>query len=477
MSTVVVGAGLSGLMTAINIRLEDRGHDVVVVSGRNAGNTRVAGQRYRTRLSGRDADTAERDVLGLLAARNGGVVTYGMTTFVRQGISEVRRLQELHFDAPELPPIVRHELVDWFGPQLGSSKNDGSGRGGDVLATLAGWADALGVRWVNGTAVALQGRGRHVDGVVVESRRPGGVLTLRSGNVVLAGGNPGGAMFHSTNVPITMSPHELAVRRGLSMVDASTFMFHIFGSCRPNGESTVGCFETDLLAGARIFLKHRRSGEYTVRDEETEALLDRHAAHYEFDSIARRILRHGGMCRIVTAAGERWARVAHHYSHIAIETVDGVTVTGLDRVFAVGDAAGVGHGSGHRVRYPGIALTNCLVTARVAASKILDDPGDAAVVMDSGESAGAPAVPSARDRRMIRDINTGAIFGAVFGAEPVISAPEWRRQLYAAQATADFPESPLWEISILTAHAVEQARCESEPIFVAPRCINMPWAS
>lgn len=64
------------------------------------------------------------------------------------------------------------------------------------------------------------------------------------------------------------------------------------------------------------------------------------------------------------------ARVSHHYHRLGVETTDGVRVAGLDNLYAVGDASGLGYWTNHNERFPGFALVKSLVDAALVARSI-----------------------------------------------------------------------------------------------------------
>jgi hypothetical protein len=274
---------------------------------------------------------------------------------------------------------------------------------------------------------------------------------------VLAGGSPGGRMFLSTNAKINHSPQELAYTAGFTLTDAALFMFHILGNCNSDGSPRTGCLETDPLAGGRVYLRDAATGEYTVPDPETTALLAEHQAHYRFPDIARRFLRHGGVARVVLPNGvPHWGRVSHHYSHLAVATVDGVAVTGSTNLIAVGDAAGTGYWSAHQVRYPGVALAACLLTARLAQEHMVrHEHRSARTAPLPGPCGGQHQDRAAQlmHERMIRAVNTKHLLAYEFAPRLRDAvASTWLARLAAVSAPAS-PSRTLFELSVLTALA------------------------
>lgn len=477
MSVCVVGSGLSGMAAAVRMKLADRSSTVVVISKRSGSNTRVAGQWYRSRAAG-SGEPATSEVLGLLGSRNEGETTTGMRQFAHHAPREVHWWA--NFDPAawglNLPKLTSQDQSAWFGPQFGAADALGKPRGADVLRWFTSVAEELGIEIVRGDVVELYCTGGSVQGVLVEE--PGGEearrYVVRADAYVLAGGSPGGRMFLSTNARIDHSSQELAYRAGLKLTDASLFMFHILGNCADDGSPRTGCVETDLLAGGQVYLRDSVSGQYTIYDEHTTQLLAAHQAHYHFPEIARRFLSHGGVVTVVLPNGEQiWGRVSHHYSHLCVATTDGVAVPGVDNLFVVGDAAGTGTWSGHRIRFPGVALANCLLTAaRVAQHVRHAKLGYGPVRWAPFNGRDGPARNDRRELRReenhLRQINTGALLAYQFGDDHSHAAEAWLDQLLQLDRPEGSADQNLFELSVLTAIACRQVSTNAavEPILL-----------
>jgi len=458
MSICIIGGGLAGMALSINLKLAGVQEEVVLVTDAKPSNTRVAGQRYRNRIA-REAGDSVTQLENLLASRNGGVVTSAMKCFAALSVSEISRWLHLNpadFNV-DLPSLEYEDQESWFGPQMGQPNEWGNARGMALMQWLAAFAAGLGVLTVRGVVTNIVRQDAKITNVTVVTRQADGALsaqTLHADDYVFAGGNPGGSLFQSTNVEIQHTPHELAWLAELKLNDLHLTMFHILGNCDRSGTARVGCFETDALNHATIYLRGP-SGEWDLLDEETTALLSQHKAHYHFTEISKKFIRHGGVVRVVFPdQTEKSGRVSHHYSHMGIDTHDGFTVAGMRNLFAVGDAAGTGHWCEHRVRFPGVALANCLVGAALVSDKLSSRSAasqtvrwETASVADAGITAEVPKADKA-----LREINTLGIFDFAFGAEPESGCLAWIEALGKMWERTE-RSSPLLEISLACAFA------------------------
>jgi hypothetical protein len=110
-------------------------------------------------------------------------------------------------------------------------------------------------------------------------------------------------------------------------------------------------------------------------DKETTRLLKTHQAHYHFNSIAMRFIKHGGTVLVGSSASSpTYAKVSHHYSHLCIATNDGVRVRGVDNLWVIGDAGDIVYWTGGHIRLPGSALTACLVGSDKVAKQLSKRP-------------------------------------------------------------------------------------------------------
>lgn len=359
---LVVGAGLAGLATATRL-LEMSPDCRVTVVDRPApqSNTQIAGQRYRAGIAGQRQD-ARGEVTTLLANRNDGIVTPQMETFA--SIAE----EELRIWSAK-PGLEVRDSPEWFGPQFGTPNSAGKGHGKSVLKFAQDQARSAGVNMMHGTVIELDIQDGTAAGVWMIDAK-GEPRFVRGTFLVLAGGTACGQVLLSTNKPIEHSATELAVAAGLPLQDLSLHMVHPFGNSGADGSRRIGCHETDNLAGAQVYLPDG-NGKLDL-DRETTELLGDHQAHYYFPQIARRFNERGGVATIQHPNGTvSHAGVSEHYWHAGITTTNGVRVTGHNNVYAVGDASNVGYWTNHKERFPGVALTKCLVDGVLTAEDIV----------------------------------------------------------------------------------------------------------
>lgn len=341
----IIGGGFSGLLTAINLKGGSRPLNVVVLDKpKRESNTQISGMRIR-------------DVAHLQEP-----LTPVMREFALLLDQELTRWNKM---LGEINPGFVNKSTDWFGPQWGIlNKNGVGGRGLSVIKILQELAKDRGVVFLNGEAQGLITANRRLEAVAISGN--GKNYLFNPDTVILANGNAAGSLFESTNKPIKYSATELLFKAGLPMDGSTIMMWHPFGNCNSKGEPLFGCYETDLLADSRVYLKNGKE------DHETTRLLREHEAHYHFREIAQRFLEQGGMVKLVNTAGEeRTARVALHYTHLGAQTTDGVKVKGIANLAVVGDAGGLSYFTDYQPRQPGLALSHAIVSARKASEWIL----------------------------------------------------------------------------------------------------------
>lgn len=469
MSVCIIGAGLSGLALAIKLKLQQSTLDVLVVSNRKSGNTVMAGQRFRPRVA-RDREDEREALVRLLQCRNNMVRTHAMERYADAALEELRfwtnlKPRDLGIDFDRLS---WEERPEWFGPQWGRTNAGGNGRGKDVLQWLLRIAGGLGVAFLYGTALRINRSSSRIESIAVDVQ--GRVNLIGADFFVLAGGSIGGTIFHSTNVPIRYSPQHLLYEAGLDMVGSTLNMFHILGHSNSSGSTKVGCFETDRLSSADIFLRNDATGEFSIYDQMTTALLREHKAHYHFDDIARRFLAHGGVAQVRHSDESiEYGRVSHHYSHMAARTLDGVRVWDTENLFSIGDAAGTGYWSGFQVRFPGAALTNCLVTAKYAASGICEHATNRMrrVQISVGRTIGTD-IELPEIEKLVRDTNTKFLLDISYvSASPAEVAVDWCNTLVALRYETRVPHASM-EISLRLAK-IFRSHCGAlkEPIILS----------
>ncbi len=167
---------------------------------------------------------------------------------------------------------------------------------------------------------------------------------------------------------------------------------------------------------------------------------------------------------------QRWGSVSHHYSHLGVATADGVTVAGVGNLYAVGDAAGTGHWCGHHVRFPGVALANCLVTAKLAAQHVTrTGPGMRDVRRTAPDLDGDRPIDRRlllRQEKRLRTLNTEAVLNYEFGSDQAGAAGRWLDRLTDLSKRSVIITNDLYELSVLTALACSRVAVEgvNEPV-------------
>jgi len=420
MSVCIMGSGLAGLATAVKLKINNSNLDVCVVTNGKTSNTVMAGQRFRPRITSDDDSEIEKFV-NLMAYRNFSNATPEMQEFSECGLQELKFWTNIapgNLGVSELPRIEWNELSSWFGPQLGKPNNAGFGRGRNLVSWFNAFAENLGVKFIHGSVTQLNNQGTNISSITVENKA--NVSTLHADTYVLAAGSIGGSIFNSTNIPFVFSSQELAYKADILLSGATLNMFHIFGNAKADGAPKAGCYETDLLDSSQIYLFNNDTGKYDILDEETTDLLSSHQSHYHFNEISRRFLDHGGIVNIVTPGiKDRFARVSHHYSHLGVCTENGVRVKNSDNLFAVGDAVTTSHWSGHQIRYPGVALTNCLVTAYKTAQEISETNiflNPIKIAIQKNKTSLCPTLKrnATNDFKRLKNINTAHLFELEF---------------------------------------------------------------
>lgn len=412
----VVGAGLSGLLTAIQIKEKGVPIEVVVLDKLHSEtNTQISGMRIRAKRAGSSAMLPEErsaEVTELLARQNNGVVTAPMKEFGQLLTEELTKWnRKLSLFNPELV----HEISEWFGPQWGQLNQSGAGgRGLSVLSWLKTIASEQGVKFLISETTALLKTGKTI--TAVELAHADSAYTFRPDTIILANGNAAGRLFLSTNRSIKNSATELLFNAGLPLEGGSLIMWHPFGNCRSDGSVLLGCHETDALEKTKVFYMDG------TEDQETTQLLQEHQAHYHFREIAKRFLEKGGVVQLVNPNGERqFARVSLHYSHLGAPTIDGTRVEGVSNLAVTGDAGGLLHWTNHKIRLPGFALAHCIVSARKASDWIASRiEGDNWVILEdsmrmSKDTQRSHAIMGT-PLNEIRETNTKHVLKLEFGA-------------------------------------------------------------
>ena len=469
----VFGAGLAGLTVAISVQEELPGWQVTVVEKNSPeSNTQLSGMRFREGIANRRTRSAE-EILELFTRRTEAPPSALMEVFATMAAEELRRWRT------RADFVGSQDRDDWFGPQWGAPNRAGKGHGKSTLKWLKRTAQSAGVAFETGELRRLATSDGSLSGTDVLVERDGSLVQVRQRATayVLANGASTGLLFESTNKPIHWAAHEVAFASGLPLTGATVHMVHPFGNASPAGAPRIGCMETDRLAGAEVYVR-QQDGAYFMHRHITD-LLERHEAHYHFPNLVRELNAHGGATRIHMPDQRRLhATVAEHYYHLGIETGDdGVAIADTDNGFAVGDASGITAWTDHQERFPGFALTKCLIDARVLTDRLARwDYADAADVADADEySISAPKdEDEARSAVLpaVRAINTlqlRRILAADTAKSKVEAACTWAEQsMQLSSANAGVPIAEL-SFAIAMAHVRRYAGFD-EPIRIsAPR--------
>lgn len=467
MSICIIGAGLAGLAAAIKLKLTYPVQEIVLLDNYYSGsNTQIAGQRYRARASGQGINPIA-EISQLLASRNEGKLTHRMEQFAKLSASSLEfwtTVNPREFGI-ELEHLIYTDNPIWFGPQFGRSNKAGFGRGKSVLSWFKKFALGLNIQLLSAETFSItriNNKILYISALLKENEndhllKP---INIYADYFILAGGNLGGRMFLSTNAHIYNSPQELAFNAGIPLVDSTLFMFHIVGYCTSEGDTKTGCFELDNLAGFQVYLKNISQGQFNILDERTTELLKEHKAHYFFEEIARRFIQHGGMIKLTSNESENenlFARVSHHYSHIAVQTSDGVTVSGVDNLFAVGDASGLGYWTERNIRLTGFALTKCLTDADWILDKEAFSSQSTGIKIEAMENSDEALI---KDRKTIkvleghlRKLNTEFLFKIIFSDDAINDSQQWINKLFEVSAKINTKDSTLFSISLCTAYS------------------------
>lgn len=86
---------------------------------------------------------------------------------------------------------------------------------------------------------------------------------------------------------------------------------------------------------------------------------------------------------------------------------------GVGNLYAVGDAAGTGHWCGHRVRFPGVVLASCLMTAKLTEQHLtrvgLGRGGVSWTSLDRGDERRVDRRLLRRQEKRLRALNAEAL--------------------------------------------------------------------
>lgn len=360
MSTIVVGEGVSGLISAIYIKKHDCNHEVVIISNGEPSNSKIAGQRYRTRwnlytefdwvnqyYSEIDDPRLPRD-------------------FYCKGLSVINDL--FHHNKINNKSILHTDQPSWFGPQIGDVNSKGQGKGGSVISWLKNYASKLGVKFYPGCVKHMEWNGSELKFIFVAKGEK--TFKLSANYYIISTGSPSGSLFNSTNVPNSNTLFFDLVDHGVKTQDEEIFMLHMAGKCTVSGKPKFGCYETDLLEGYKVYLKSKNN-EFDHYNDFITTCLKTHSAHNHFHEICQTILKSGGIAKYRKGEHEFYAKVMHHYSHLSLRTSNGVKISGLNNVYGTGDVVGMKYWLGSKTRLPGTALMQCLVSGLKSSEEII----------------------------------------------------------------------------------------------------------
>lgn len=400
-TTIIVGAGLAGLATALKIKELDNTQEVTVIDKpQKQSNTQIAGQRFRAGISHKREDT-QTEVLEVLAQQNDGLQTRDMETF-----SAIAAKELVEWPKKTGFPGLRDEK-HWFGPQWGRSNSANNGRGLSVLRWLEEACISRGITVATSSVDSISIEDGTVQGLAVENE--GQHFELQANNYVLANGSVGGSLFESTNRDISRSASEIAYSAGVPLTGFSDHMIHPFGRSSADGRHHIGCHETDALRDGDVYLLTDDGKK--VHDAYITALLANNEAHHNFREICERLAFYSLRAVVILPDGsEIFTKMSHHYSHIGVDTEDGVKAKTVDNLYAAGDASSIHFWTEGQKRLPGFALSKCLVDAALIAKHIQNSPSNGQIhpIRETGVANAKLRDPLMRKR--LKQINTKHLF-------------------------------------------------------------------
>lgn len=400
-TTIIVGAGLAGLATALKIKEFDNTQNVTVIDKpQKQSNTQIAGQRFRAGISHIREDV-QTEVLEVLTQQNDGIQTTDMEIFSATLAKELVKWPKMT-GFPGLQDEKR-----WFGPQWGRPNAANNGRGLSVLRWLEKACLSRGVTFATGCVDSISVEDGAVEGLNIESG--GQHFELQANNYILANGSVGGSLFESTNRDISRSASELAFSAGVPLVGFSGHMIHPFGRSSADGRHHIGCHETDALRGGDVYLLTEDGKK--VHDTRITALLANNEAHHNFREICERLAFYSFRAAVVLPDGsEVFTKMSHHYSHIGVDTEDGVKVNDIENLYVAGDAGSIHFWTEGQTRLPGFALSKCIVDAALIAEHIQNSPSSRQV-RPVRQAVSVHAKPNdLLIRKKLKQINTKHLF-------------------------------------------------------------------
>lgn len=447
MGICIIWGGIVGYMSAIKTKIASPESDIMIVTNWKIGNTAISWQRFMKRNAEYTTYISEQDEL--LQMKNIGNETAKMWKFWEILKGEIDFwLHGIHSDMEPLPFVDKQE---WFGPRLGSIDDSSWMPWYAILQWLYQYSQKLNIHILIAEAIELISEktkkipyDQIISGIRVSSREYLNTYIIHADMYVLANGSSAGIMFHSTNIPILHSSHVLAYEQDCSLINGDLHLFHPFGRTSQSRVIQCGCYETDHLADAKIYLNG-------VLDTKTTELLHVHKAHYEFPAICKRFLDAWGRIRIKFPTGkEEFAQVSHHYSHLGIETIDGIKVLWYRNLWALWDSSSIGYWNGHRIRLPGTALSKCMVDAHLFTYESLRHNTHTKCIISEDWEISAWMNINKAILWNLKSINTSYLFQYYFHKDTfhLNTVKKW------VEALLQLPQSPLRDLSIGITYAL-----------------------
>lgn len=459
MSTLIVGSGLSGLITAINIKTRSP-HECVVLIDKPfpEGNSFIAGERIRAGIASQRSSPVN-EIVDLLARRNQMAPTKQMEIFAETLMEEISFWHQCGVPYSDKPY--------WFGPQWGDSKLYGVSRSHSLIRWFRNKATSVGIIFYNLQVVRMLRNDSFVSKILAMDK-DSNIFELEADNYVLAGGSATGLLFSSTNRIIHYPPQLLAYEAGIPLSGSTVTMAHPFGFCSKDLLSIPGCYETDAIADHKVYNVNGH------RLRHIEDLLRKHQAHYRFPQLCSEIWSTGGGVSLVSPNNtQRMAMVSVHYNQLGIQTNNGVCVKDMDNLYAVGDASGLNYWTNHKERFPGFAIGNCLVSGRMCADIICEKSQRTAPVLSSAthtKNVSEAIGFNAKVLQKLREVNTKHLLEiSLFGHSNITNSEKWGRELANVKANQKLSryENTILSISKAIAYTHQQLTLgDTEPITI-----------
>lgn len=408
---VIIGGGLAGLMTALELTPEP----VVLLSATPLGGqaSSVLAQGGLAACIGSD-DSPARHIADTLAAGDGLCDEATVRRIVEAAPEAIEKLERLGVVFDRVPNGELHLGLEAAHSRRRIVHAAGAATGAELMRALV-----AAVRRTPSIIVIEGFEARRLlleDGVIAGVLAAGDSshLVLATGRVVLATGGVGG-LFHDTTNPLGCFGQGLAfaARAGAELADLEFVQFHptaLDGPQRPmrliseavRGEGAVLIDET-----GRRFLADLPGAELATRDAVSRGVYRHLARGHRVlldtrqclgQAFARRFPAIEAFCReasIDPAVQPIPVRPAAHYhmGGVAVDAEGRSSVTGL---WACGEVASTGlHGAN---RLASNSLTEAVVTASWVAKSVAASPAA------NRKASATPAIPAPADPSLVRDI-------------------------------------------------------------------------